>query len=605
MKRILAILLALCLLLGCCACDSGTPEQPEAEPVDIPAIIAAMTLRQKAEQMVQADENSVVNFDLLKYSALGSLLSTGGGTDDNYFSAGEWSEFIDGVQETVMAQGQGVPMFYGIDAVHGINKIPDAVIFPHNIGVGAANDPDLAYQMGAAVAEEMKLAKLHLAFAPCVALADDPRWGRTYESFSSDVDIVTSLATAYSQGMLEHGVQPCAKHYIGDGATEYGTSWNGMIDQGDAVMDDAELEKLLEPYRAQVEAGVNFIMPSYSSINGTKNHANKYLLTDVLRGELGFEGIVLSDYEAINGLGASLTELNVAEAVNAGVDMLMGGGTYGDYIEAIVWGVENDRIPMERVDEAVTRILTVKQKMGLLDDPYWNEVVCEVAETGSDEYRAIAKELVSSSLVLLKNDNEILPLASGSTVLLVGPAAHDVGVQCGGWTGSWSGQTDALDGRVTVGTSVLEGFNEYAEKYDLTVLTDVSRIDEADVVILCVGEKPYQEYYGDCYMIDLVSAGGMGLEGNLEAMKLAHDSGKPTVTLIFAGRQVMISDLIDNWDAAVMCYLPGSEGDGVVANLVGEHEFTGRLPMPWYRSVEDIGAENPELLFELGYGLEA
>ena len=476
------------------------------------------------------------------------------------------------------------------------------MIFPHNIGLGAANDPEKMYEMGVAVAEEMKLTHTLWNFSPCVAVSADPRWGRTYESFSSETGIVTELSLAYMKGQLDAGIIPTAKHYVGDGAVVFGTGEGEyLIDRGDVQMDEAAFrEKNLKPYQALVEAGVPVVMASFSSYKGEKMHQSEYFLTTVLKGELGFEGFVVSDWEAVSGLSGKSFSENVCLAVNAGVDMLMEAERFREARQAIIDGVNEQKIDKSRVDDAVLRILKVKFAYGLFEDPYMEKLEHKVDVLGSQSYRELSKSLVEESLVLLKNDNDTLPLKSGQKIFVTGPAANDIGAQCGGWTMDWQGVTDKVKGqKITVGTTILEGLVEYGTAAKIEFITDPARINEADAVIIAVGEKPYAEYEGDSKDLDML--GSLGLPGNEEALNIARQSGKPVIALVIAGRQIDIDSYLPDWDAAVMCYLPGTEGDGIASVLTGETDFTGKLPSPWYESIEQIGTDKN--LFPVGYGL--
>jgi beta-glucosidase len=507
-------------------------------------------------------------------------------------------------QEGAMKTRLQSPFIYGIDAVHGHSNVYGAVVFPQNIGLGAANDTALMYDMGAAVAEEMKLTHTLWNFSPCVAVAQDPRWGRVYESYSSDPSIVSSLAQAYLKGQTEHGILSTAKHYAGDGGTVFGTGeGENLIDRGDTQLTEAEFRVLhLAPYKALVDSGVKVIMASFSSINGTKMSEDKYYLTNVLKDEFGFKGFIVSDWEATAGLSGKSFKENVAKAVNAGVDMLMEPYKYAQARKAIIDGVNDGTISADRVNDAVSRILTVKFDMGLFEDPYMKNLTTEVDTLGSTKYRAIAKKLVSESMVLLKNKGKLLPLKAGQKIYVTGPAINDIGVQCGGWTKTWQGITDAQNGgKITEGTTILEGLQEYAAANSLEIITDPAHASEADIVILAVGEIPYAEYKGDSADISLT--GATGLSGNSDAIAKVKSLNKPTVTLVVAGRQVMLNKYIGDWDAVVMCYLPGSEGEGVASVLTGETKFSGKLPMPWYKDVNQIGTGTSDLLFAEGYGL--
>lgn len=574
---------------------SKTPEE-RAE-----ILVKQMTLKEKAGQMLQAERNTVKEKEVTKL-ALGSVLS-GGGSYPGSNTIEDWNSMIQNLQKAAMDTRLGIPILYGIDAVHGQSLLKGAVVYPHNIGLGAANDLELLYRMGAAVAEEMKLTGTLWNFAPCIAVSQDPRWGRTYESYSSDPQIVTSLSSAYLKGLMEHGVAGTAKHYVADGGTAYNSgSINGILDRGDASMPEEELRSIhLAPYEQLIQDGVKIVMASFSSYKGTKMHENKYLLTDVLKEELGFEGFVVSDWEGTNGLKSDSFKENIASAVNAGIDMLMEPFRYEEAIDAIVTGVNKGNIPMERVDDAVKRILKVKIEMGLLEDPYMEKLTHEVDGLGSEKYRELAKELVEKSLVLLKNENNTLPLKKGTSLYVIGPAAHDMGVQCGGWMSTWQGFTDKEGKRAAEGTTILEGLEEYAQAMNLNIITEKEKAAQADVVILVIGEEPYAEYEGDTR--DLSITGAKGLDENKEAIAAAKSLGKPVVTLLVAGRNVLITDYMEDWDSIVMCYLPGTEGEGIASVLTGETPFTGKLSMPYYSSTEDIGRGEEGYLFPLGFGL--
>ena len=606
--RYIALLLIFILMFWGCssknspdASDTDVPRITLSKDTSIEELLASMTLEEKVGQMVQGARD-MLHPSVLKRFGLGSVLS-GGGSYPGTNTPEDWLNMITEYQDAAIKTKSGIPIIYGIDAVHGLALVKDAVVFPHNIGLGAANDPELMYEMGAAVAEEMKLIRVPWNFSPCVAVNTDPRWGRTYECFSSDPAIVTELAKAYLQGQTDRGVLATAKHYVADGGAVFGTGEGGfLIDRGDAIITEDELrETHLMPYKELVDSGVKIIMASFSSWNGVKLHEHEYLLTEVLKKEYGFEGFVVSDWEAVLGLSGDSYKENIIKAVNAGIDMLMEPFSFEEACSVIIAAVEKGRIREDRINDAVRRILTVKKDIGLFQDPYMDNVSREVNELGSKKYRKLAKQLVEKSLVLLKNENNLLPLKKGQKIYVTGPIAHNIGLQCGGWGLTWQGQEDEPRHKVTEGTTILEGLIEYGKKYDYEIITDKSRAKEADIVLLAIGEKPYAEYMGDTE--DMSITGSMA-DMNIDDIEMVEDLGKPVVTLIIAGRNVIISDYIDAWDSIVMCYLPGTEGDGVASVLSGEVKFTGKLPMPYYKCVDDIGKENAQLLFDLGYGLE-
>ena len=624
MKKALALLLPLTLLVSTMSCaeKNKTSEKSETETTNASTsatepttstelefdgpkyetyaamtpeeIVAALTLEQKAAQMVQPAVYNITEEDM-KANDYGSILSTVGCIDSD-----AWAETVDGFQQGAIESEAGIPYIYGQDDVHGVNYCRDAVYFPHNIGQGAANDEELAYQVGLITADEAKLCHMMWNFSPCVAQSVDPRWGRTYESYGSDLETITKLSTAYTKGLIDGGLVACAKHFFADGNVLYGTGEAGeiymRIDRGDAQLTDAEIEELLKVYQAQIDAGVQTIMISHSSLNGVKMHENKEYIMK-LKDEMGFEGFIVSDWGSIQHIEGGSYKEQVIKSINAGIDMLMETDKFDEAKQIIVDAVGSGEISEERVNDAVTRIIKVKKDAGLFDDPMLKTMTTEKTVTGSLEYRKVAEKLVEESLVLLKNENNVLPLKKGTKVYITGPAANSCQAQCGGWTMDWNGSSSK---DVPGVTTIQEAFERYAEDYGIEVITDKEQADKADVVLLCLGEQAYAEWNGDTE--DMSLFGTLGLKGNFEAQQEAKALGKPTVTLIVAGRQPLISQRIyDYWDSVVMCYLPGSEGKGISDVLCGCSDFTGKLPSPWYGSTKQIRTD--ECWLERGYGL--
>ncbi|HHV31116.1 MAG TPA: glycoside hydrolase family 3 protein [Clostridiales bacterium] len=608
------VLLALVLVLsGCSGKQPNNTDKPHdntvvtsenrVSSISVEDTLARLTLDQKAAQMVQGSVYNVSD-DVMKKNCYGSILSTYG---EKSLNASEWKSLILRYQKDAISSDAGIPYLYGNDAVHGVNTCEGTVIFPHNIGIGAANDPELTYQMGLAVANEAKLTGMLWSFSPCLAAAQDPRWGRTYESYSSQTDIVTKLGTSFAKGLIDGGLLPCAKHFFADGNVLYGTGETldrekRLIDRGNAQLSDAEIHDLLKVYQSAIDAGVKTIMISHSSLNGIKMHANEKYIS-YLKHNMGFKGFIVSDWDSIHNIpGNSLKEQTIT-AINAGIDMLMEDAQYEDCRKYIVEAVKEGKISMDRVNDAVRRILTVKKEMGILDDPMMERVTSEESSVGSLEYRNLARKLVEESLVLLKNNNSILPIKKGTKIFITGPAANDVGVQCGGWTITWLGSSDAYNNGqkwIPEGKTILDGLNELAKEYDLTIITDPKKAANADMTLLCLGEKTYAEWKGDSADINIT--GALGLDGNSEAIALAKSLGHPTIACIVAGRNVIISDYMKQWDGIVMCYLPGSEGDGIANVLTGKSNFTGTLPMPYYSNVKEIRTD--KVMFPVGYGLK-
>ena len=558
-------------------------------------ITAELTLEGKIAQMLQAACYTADPEDMEEWD-LGSVFSR---QNDSFPSAAEWREIVRRYQEAAISSDVGLPMLYGQDDVHGVNYCKGAVIFPHNIGLGAANDPDLMYEIGKAVADEAKMTGMLWNFAPCLAVSTDPRWGRTYESFSSKADIVSTLGAAYTKGLTGEGVAACAKHFFADGSETWGTGTEGrLIDRGSAELTQDQIEELLSVYKAQIDAGVQTIMLSYGKVNGTLMHENTEYIR-ILREEMGFEGLIVTDYEAVQYNSGDTMKEKLAAAINAGADMLMEPDHYREDAALIREAVEEGAISLSRIDEAVTRILRLKKDLGLLEDPLQERIQTLQTETGSQAYRELAERAVEESLVLLKNEKNLLPLKEGTKVYVTGPAANNDRAQCGGWTQAWQGAEVPVEGT----TTLLQGLQEVCTDRKIQILTDPARAGEADLTLLFVGEDAYAEWYGDSR--DLSLTGSFGLSGNKkaveEAKKLRDEYGIPTAACIVAGRQVMISPYLDDWDSLVMCYLPGTEGRGVANVLVGEAPFHGKLPMPWYGSTDQIGSG--EALFPAGYGL--
>ncbi len=559
-------------------------------------IAASMTLEQKAGQMVMSALYNLSGEDLMVSNDYGSILSL-----EDALHYDEWQQTVDAIQQAAVKSESGIPFIYGQDDVHGVNYCANAVIFPHNIGMGAANDPELMYEVGLATADEAKLCRMLWNYAPCLAQSVDPRWGRTYESYGSDLEMIKSLGTAYTKGLLDGGIVACAKHYFGDGNVAYGSGEkigiDMLMDRGDARLSDEEIEALLEVYKEQIDAGVQTIMISHSSLNGLKMHENKEYIMK-LKNEMGFKGFIAGDWGSVENTSGSTYEEQVITAINAGIDMLMEVDHANEAMQIIIDAVNDGKIPEDRINDAVKRIIQVKLDQGLFDDPFCEKLETKQKETGSDEYRALAEKLVEKSLVLLKNENETLPLKNGTSVYITGPACDSGHVQCGGWTVAWNGSPeDDVEGV----TTILDGFKERADEYGLNIITNKNEAENADVVLICVGEDAYSEWNGDTDDPSLY--GDCALELNEFTIEKAKALGKPVVTCIVAGRNVILDEKdLDSWDSVVMCYLPGSEGQGVADVLCGKENFSGKLPSPWYASADQIGTD--ECMFKKGYGLE-
>ncbi len=571
---------------------------PVAERVE--DLLGRMTLAEKIGQMTLIEKNSIAAGDIAAFS-LGGLLSGGGGSpEENTPEA--WAEMVHGFQEEALGSRLGVPLLYGIDAVHGHNNVRGAVIFPHNVGLGAAGDPELMERIGQVTAAEMIATGIYWNYAPAVSVPQDIRWGRTYEGYSEHTALVTELATAYLRGLQGEAladpdtVLATPKHYVGDGGTAWGSSTTGsyQIDQGVTEVDEATLRAIhLPPFVEAIAEGAESIMVSYSSWGGEKMHAQQYLITDVLKDELAFGGFVLSDWGAIDQITNDYYEA-VVTAINAGIDMNMVPHDYRRFVTTLTRAVEDGDVAGERIDDAVRRILTVKFELGLFERPLGNGELLDAV--GSDEHRAVAREAVAKSQVLLKNEGALLPLDPELPALHVGGrAADDVGIQSGGWTIEWQGAA----GDITPGTTILDAVSATVGAGTEVVYDAFGRFEGGApaVCLAVVGEEPYAEGFGDSAELRLPVADLRMLD------RMRSQCGRLAVILV-SGRPLVVTDQVDDWDALVAAWLPGTEGQGVADVLFGLEPFTGTLPVTWPASVDQLplGAGG-EPLFPRGAGL--
>jgi beta-glucosidase len=567
---------------------------PIAAPApDVDALLARMTLDEKIGQMTQIDRTAFASPQEITEFFIGSILNGGDSLPANNTPAA-WADMIDGYEAAARATRLGIPILYGTDAVHGIAGIKGAVVFPHNIGLGATRNPALVEKVARVTALEAAGAGVHWAFAPCIAVPRDERWGRTYEGFGETPALAVAMAPAAVRGLQEAPapVLACAKHFVGDGGTHLGK------DQGNTVVSEAELRAIHLPgYAAAARAGVGSIMVSYSSWNGLPMHANRRLITEVLKGELGFTGFVVTDWEAINKMPGDYPE-QVEAAINAGIDMVMVPTNFRDFIATMKDLIAAKRIAMARVDDAVARILRQKVRFGLWARPLADRALTR--EVGSAAHRAVARQAVRESLVLLKNERRVLPLAKAARVHVAGAKADDLGAQCGGWTVSWQGKR----GRITDGTTVLEAIRRAAAPgAAITFSGDdaaAAAKASADLYVVVVGEEPYAEGKGDRPIPELTRSDEV-LVSDLKA------TGKPVVLILLTGRPLIVSAAFDKADAVLVAWLPGSEGDGVADVLYGGFKPTGKLPHSWPRELLQIpindGDERYDPLYPYGFGM--
>uniref|UniRef100_A0A0D9VBT4 Beta-glucosidase n=1 Tax=Leersia perrieri TaxID=77586 RepID=A0A0D9VBT4_9ORYZ len=585
-----AMLVMLCVI-GCIAATPapGGGECPKykdsKQPLNkrIDDLLRRMTLAEKIGQMSQIERENAT-FDVMRNYFIGSVLSGGGSVPSAQASPAAWVAMVNEMQRGAMSTRLGIPMMYGIDAVHGHGNVYKATIFPHNVGIGCTRDPDLAKRIGAAVAAEVRATGIPYVFAPCVAVCRDPRWGRCYESFT------------------------CSKHYVGDGGTTRGMNENNTV---------ATLRELMTihmpPYYSAVVQGVSTVMVSFSSWNGVKMHANHFLITDFLKSKLRFRGFVISDWQGLDRITTPAHAdymLSIKLGIMAGIDMVMIPFTYTEFIDDLTTLVQNGTIPMSRIDDAVRRILRVKFTMGLFENPYSD--LSLVGELGKQEHRDLAREAVRKSLVLLKNgkpnDSPLLPLPKNpKSILVAGSHADDLGNQCGGWTITWQGLSG--NNLTAGGTTILDGIKKSVDPNTEVVFEKNPDDDfmaknhgKFDFAIVVVGEAPYAETFGDNLNLTIPSPGPEVIRS------VCGGGGVRCVVVIVSGRPLVVEPFVDEVDALVAAWLPGSEGEGVSDVLFGDYGFCGKLGRTWFRRVEqlpmNVGDEDYDPLFPFGFGLE-
>jgi len=596
--------------------DSSLYKNPELPVIDrVRDLLSYMTLEEKIGQMTQVDRQFLESDSVTPAASvndigtyyLGSLLSGGGSTPSKNFPKA-WAEMYDGFQKIALSTRLGIPMIYGIDAVHGHNNVVGATIFPHQIGLGCTNNPQLVEDVNRATAVEIAATGIDWDFAPCLAVPRDERWGRTYEGFGETPDIVKKMAGAAVKGLQSDqlgnptSILACAKHFIGDGGTVWGTGMNKKIDRGDTRVTEQELREIHLPgYLHALEAGVGTVMASFNQVNGDHCHGNKYLLTDLLKKELGFEGFVVSDWEGIDQIEGDY-KFDIITSINAGIDMVMvpgaakwGGQKYTDFINLCIEAVNEGSINESRINDAVARILKIKFEMGLFEKPYSDKSL--LSKVGSKEHRKIAREAVRQSLVVLKNDG-VLPLSKDlGHIHVAGKNADDLGNQCGGWTITWQGES----GPLTKGTTIYEAIQIAVSSFtNVTFSKDGSGAKGADLGIVVVGETPYAEMEGDQESLALDKK-------DLATIDRIRKAGVPVVVIIVSGRPLMIADELDKWSGVIAAWLPGSEGKGITDVIFGDYNPTGRLSVTWPRNMAQIpinfGDTDYDPLFEYGFGL--
>lgn len=598
----LALLFAGLVFVSCkeaAVDDVSEPIVTDAERVEmkVDSLLSMMTLDEKIGQMTQVRHFwDLENDSLVTTKFIGSVIHTQGGVLGE--SPQEWqSRFIE-LQKRALETRLGIPLLFGVDAVHGQNTFNGATIFPHNIGMGATGNAELVKQAAQITALEAQATGFNWVFSPCIAIPYNEKWGRVYEAFSESTELTTELTKASIQGHQgdlrdRNTVMATVKHFVGDGSTAYG------VEGGDTKLTAQEIsERLLPPYRTAVEQGVGAVMASFNTLDSLPMHAHKKLITDTLKTQMGFDGIVMTDWKGYSRFGRNAI-------INAGADMVMAvDGDMAKFHEGIKRGIATDTVAMDRVDDAVKRILRQKFRLGLFEHPFPDTTL--VDQVGVAKHRDVARQAVRESMVLLKNDG-VLPLDKNvKKLVVVGEHANNSGLQSGGWTINWQGTEENYKGA----TTILDGIKKMAQGkiiYDQNA--DQSHPD-ADVAILVVGETPYAETFGDIRNAE--SKYGLTLSRKHQNY-IAHykKQGVKTAILLVSGRPLVTTNEIGQSNAFIAAWLPGSEGDGVADVLFGDYDFKGKLPHSWPKSVEDYeGLYGPnfwddsiEPLFELGYGL--
>jgi beta-glucosidase len=564
------------------------------------ALLRAMTPSEKIGQMTQLELGSVTPQTVADL-ALGSVLSGGGGAP-LVNDAENWHRMVSTFQSAALGTRLGIPIVYGVDAVHGHNTVVGATIFPHNIGLGAAGDAGLVERIGRVTAEEMVATGVRWNFGPVVAVPQDVRWGRTYEGFGQDPALVGSLAGAYIRGLQgasladSTSVAATAKHFVGDGGTGWGTSTTGdyEIDQGVTDVDDATLRDVhLAPYLQALEAGARIVMASFSSTTAGKVHGDRHLLTDVLKGELGFTGFVVSDWAGVDQVDPDY-DTAVAQAISAGIDMAMVPSDGQRFQTAVQAGLIDGTIAPDRIDDAVRRILLVKFEMGLFEEPM--PPAAGSAVLGSEANRALGREAAAASAVLLATKTGVLPVGPDETILLAGSGADDIGLQSGGWTITWQGSR----GDITPGTTIGEALRErYGER--VIGMSEAEGRGPLPVGVVVVAEPPYAEGVGDSATLELPA-------DDIAAVQDARPLVDRLVVVILSGRPVMLDEILPEADAVIAAWLPGTEGAGVVDVLVGDVPFTAATPFAWPRTPADAPRTGrgacEGAVFPVGFGLD-
>lgn len=599
MKNRNIIYLICCFLLIGIGCNNEMKVSSKAQiEQKVEALLELMTLEEKIGQMSQirhfeesADKHVTEKF-------IGSIIHTQGPNPGK--TALGWQKRFIKLQKKALSTRLGIPLLFAVDAVHGQNTFEGATIFPHNIGLGATGNENLVQEIAEITALESQATGFNWVFSPCVAIPFNEKWGRVYEAFSESTELTEKLTRASVKGHQGNLADPktvmaTAKHFVGDGATDFG------VEGGNTSLSRAGIkERLLAPYRMAVKENVGAVMASFNTVSGISMHAHKSLITDVLKVDMNFDGIVVSDWKGYSRFGKN-------DIINAGIDMIMAvDGDLEDFQKGVKRGVETDTIAMSRIDDAVKRILRQKFRLGLFENPFPDSTL--VSKIGIKKHRNVARQAVRESIVLLKNKNKVLPLDKETKkIVVVGEHANSSGLQSGGWTVNWQGTKENYKGA----TTILEGIKKHAKGNVVYDKEATQNHFDADIAIIVVGETPYAEFFGD-----------IGHESNTRKLTLTEEhqnyiktyseKGIKTIVVLVSGRPLVVTDQIETSDAFMATWLIGSEGDGVAEIIFGDFNFSGKLPHSWPKSEEDYkGKYGPNFwdktiqpLYPLGYGLK-
>ncbi|MBK6963524.1 MAG: glycoside hydrolase family 3 C-terminal domain-containing protein [Bacteroidales bacterium] len=588
MKRISILFLLVCITFM-------VKSQNQTIDQKVDSLLQLMTLDEKIGQMTQAERGELENITDISTYALGSLLS-GGGSAPSPNTAASWASMYNQYQAQALQSRLGIPMIYGVDAVHGHNNVAGAVLFPHNIGMGCTWDTTLVKAANQITAREVAATGIDWTFSPCIAVVRNERWGRTYEGFGETPEIQQLMAKASVAGLQGNDlgnpetILACAKHYLGDGGTTNGT------DQGNTVVNEALLREIHLPgYADAIGAGVGTVMASYSSWNGVKMHGNGYLLTTVLKNEMNFGGFIISDWKGVDQITEDYRTA-VKRSVNAGMDMVMVPDRYIYFISILKDLVQTGEVSLERIDDAVRRILKQKFLLRLFEEPYADNSL--LSSVGSAAHRTIARQAVRESLVLLTAKNDVLPInKTDQKILVAGSIAANLGAQCGGWSISWQGS----DGNITTGTTILAGIQQLAAPGQVIYSPTGTTTENVDVAVVVIGEHPYAEGAGDRTSLNIATE-------DVNLIKSLKEKGIPVIVILVSGRPMIVGELLPYTDAFLAAWLPGTEGDGIAQVLFGDYQPSGKLTHTWPRTMSQVpinfGDADYNPLFEYKHGLQ-